>query len=60
LITVSVLTTPKIGPTITPATMRKATSGIPVLLKNASPKTPRKMMIPTARRITSAEARWTL
>ena len=43
---------PRIGPIITPSTIKNATSGIPVFLKKASPATPRKITTPAANKIT--------
>jgi hypothetical protein len=47
---------PNTGPIITPRTIKKAISGIPVLLKKLSPATPRKIVTPAAKRTTWAAA----
>ena len=49
-------TIPRTGPRTTPRIIRNATSGTPVLLKNASPVTPRNMTTPAASRRTGADA----
>ena len=41
---------------MTPSTMRNATSGMPVFLKNASPATPENMTTPAASSSTCADA----
>ena len=47
---------PSTGPRTTPRIIKNATSGMPVLLKKASPATPRNMTTPAASSMTGADA----